>query len=135
MWPGSADPGHLAVHLPTPACPPLFPQRRCRRSKCRRGCSLSPAAAVLEAWMVLSRAVEKLAIRHGLGETKPYMGRTFETAKKLKEKDVFSTKIMVLLADLRKTRNAAAHAREVDAESAIRYIDLVGRFLKLIEDL
>ena len=82
----------------------------------------APASAVTSAWNHLSKDVEALAGRHGLGKTDPYLGRTFDTAKKLKDLGVFDTKIMVLLAELRKIRNAAAHSEAVDADGALRYI-------------
>gem|GEM_PF-7006190 len=95
----------------------------------------APASAVTSAWNHLSKDVEALAERHGFGKTDPYLGRTFDTAKKLKDLGVFDTKLMVLLAELRKIRNAAAHGEAVDADGALRYIQLVSRFLKLIEKL
>jgi len=39
---------------------------------------------------------------------------------------------MVLLAHLRKVRNSAAHGQEVDAEGALRFVNLVLRFLNLM---
>ena len=96
---------------------------------------VDPSDAVLRSWKLISDAVESLAIKHGLGVTKPYFGRTFDTAKKLKEQGVFSTQVMVILSELRKKRNAAAHGQEVDADGALRYIQLVSRFLYLIEYL
>lgn len=95
----------------------------------------APAVAVTSAWDYLSTVVEKLAVKHGLGATQPYLGRTFATARKLNNKNIFDTQIMVLLAQLRKTRNAAANGEAVDADGALRYIRLVSRFLKLIEPL
>lgn len=97
--------------------------------------AVAPDGAVTESWKLVSNDVERIAKKHGLGETKPYLGRTFDTAKKLKGKGVFTTQMMTILAQLRKVRNAAAHGRAVDAEGALRYIALVQRFLKLIEDI
>ena len=53
----------------------------------------------------------------------------------MKDLGVFDAKILVLLAELRKIRNAAANGEAVDADGAPRYTQLVSRFLKLIENL
>lgn len=95
----------------------------------------SPTEAVLNSWKFISVAVADLAKRHKIDTPKPYMGRTFDVAKQLKEAGILTSQMMTILAQLRKTRNAAAHGEPVDAEGALRYVQLVSRFLTLIEPL
>ena len=93
-----------------------------------------PSELIERLWRLVEQAIRQVALRKGVPAeqiNKP----VFILGKHMKGQELFTTQVMVMLSELRKTRNLASHGEEVTQESAKRYFALAARFIKLLEDI
>ena len=87
--------------------------------------SVSPRAAVLEAWRYLELATETAASTLGM-KSRPHTA-AIEVVRALVEQGMFNESALANYVRLRRMRNEAAHTKDftLDATEARRYADLV----------
>ncbi len=85
---------------------------------------ISPRAAITEAWRIIEFSMMEAARAHGVEIRRLMVGR--EVIQNLAQRGKLLEGTLNLYEALRKIRNKAAHAHEVeiDFEEAVRYIDL-----------
>jgi len=82
----------------------------------REVADISPRAAIMEAWRSVEYELKEAATRKNITELR--QGNTKRLIDRLRENDVISGPIAVLLHDLRALRNDAVHAAELEISSA-----------------
>lgn len=128
----AANTGIALDEMPTSLTPEA--QERTAQLRDLEKAPLDPAETIERLWRLVEQAVRQVARRKGVaGEhiNKP----VFVLGKHMKGQELFSTQVMVMLAELRKTRNLAAHGEEVTPEAAQRYFRIAARFIMLLESL
>jgi Domain of unknown function (DUF4145) len=98
--------------------------------------STEPRAAVVAAWLILEREVELLARAAGVD----LAGRIWTTpalVKELAQRGVIDARLVEVLNDLRRARNAAAHEEPFtpDRDDVVEYVKLAGRVGDALQEI
>jgi uncharacterized protein YutE (UPF0331/DUF86 family) len=95
---------------------------------------ISPRAAILEAWIELEGAAAVALRRRGASVSRQELQQPSRLADALITSGLLKPSQASLLSELRRLRNAAAHASDpkITAETAREFVGVAGAFERLI---
>jgi hypothetical protein len=92
---------------------------------------LSPAAAILDAWKLIELRLNELAKKLAVGENVPPRVMLLW----LQKQKLITTQVSIILSELQKIRNEAAHSKDVSPTDAIRFEVLSRHVMRELEKL
>ena len=92
--------------------------------------TISPSAAILDAWKPVERRLATLGKEHFGAGTK--YTPTHKIAERLSAMGVLMSSVVGMVDDLRNIRNEASHSREVSVTDAIRFQQLASQVMSLL---
>jgi len=134
-WEQAGAKGMALDQLPPSLSPEVQMKHANQRVRAIDAIKVDPAEGIEEIWRQVETAVRETARR--LGAPADQVNKPiFVLGKHMKGQELFTTQIMVMLAELRKVRNLAVHNEEdVTSEAAQRYFRLAVRLITLLEVL
>ena len=109
---------------------PAFPQNEVPSERFERLLEISPSAAILDAWKPVEQRLTLLGKEYYGNNTKYSLPD--KIAERLASDGHLKSSVVAMVADLRKIRNEAAHAREVNVTDALRFNQLALQTMHLL---
>ena len=95
--------------------------------------SISPSAAILDAWKPVERRLVTLGKEHFGPDTKYHPSQ--KIAENLSARGVLMSSVVGMMDDLRRIRNEASHSKEVSVTDAVRFKQLASQVMSLLSEV
>ena len=115
---------------PVESVPPVDAETEAPDERFEQLVALSPNAAIIENWAKVEQALSDLARDFSVDEGK--IKNKLNLIHVLRERGLVNVQTIVMVEELRKLRNAAAHNQPITPADAFRFKDLSDRVLRVL---